>query len=384
MKNKSHSMQLDIARHIPVKELSTLLKVSSSLATSLDLSIVLQTAIESTCEVLGVETGAIYELVDDKLFLGATTPPLAPELEWLRLQPQSLADHPHILQAFKERRPIYLADARSEPLTPAEAAVRDARDLITILYIPIMLEEKGIGVLIVSTMKEIRHLSAEEIDLCRVLSYQVSLSLTNARLFKSVQQSNLEITQAYDATLLGWSLALDMRDQVTQGHARRVVDLTIELARQLGVSERDLVHVRRGALLHDIGKMGIPDSILKKPGPLSDEEWFIMRKHPEYAFDFLKQIDYIAPALEIPYCHHEKWDGTGYPRRLQGEEIPLPARIFAVIDVYDALRSDRPYRPAWELPKVIQYLRDQSGKHFDPQVVEAFLEEVKDDTSASG
>jgi putative nucleotidyltransferase with HDIG domain len=373
MKTKQSQLQLDITGRIPFKELSTLLKVSSSLATSLDLNIVLQTAIESTCEILEVDTGAIYEFMDEKLFLGATTPPLPPEMEWLRLQPESLADHPHIQNAFQTRKPIFIVDAQKENLSPAEAAVRDARHLQTILYIPIMLEEKAIGVLIVGTNQEVRNFSDAEVDLCRVLSYQVSLSLTNARLFRTVQQSNLELNQAYDATLLGWSLALDLRDQLTQGHTKRVVHKTIEVCKELGIPDEKLINIRRGALLHDIGKMGIPDSILKKPGPLSDEEWVIMRKHPEYAYDFLKQINYLQPALEIPYCHHEKWDGSGYPRGLRGEEIPLSARVFAVVDVYDALISDRPYRAAWQKEVVYSYILEQTGKHFDPKVVEAFL-----------
>jgi putative nucleotidyltransferase with HDIG domain len=150
------------------------------------------------------------------------------------------------------------------------------------------------------------------------------------------------------------------------------------LARALGVEGETLLHVRRGALLHDIGKMGVPDAILLKPGPLTEEEWVIMRKHPTYAFEMLSPIAYLKPALDIPYCHHEKWDGTGYPRGLKGEEIPLSARAFAVIDVWDALRSDRPYRPRWAEEEVLEHIHEQTGKHFDPRVVEAFLTVLKE------
>ena len=151
--------------------------------------------------------------------------------------------------------------------------------------------------------------------------------------------------KAYDTTIEGWSRALNLRDKETEGHTRRVTEMTLTLARRFGFTEEDLLHLRRGALLHDIGKMGVPDNILLKPEPLTEEEWIIMRKHPQYAYDLLKPIAFLGSALDIPYCHHEKWDGTGYPRGLRGEEIPLAARLFAVVDVWDALTSDRPYRP---------------------------------------
>jgi len=178
---------------------------------------------------------------------------------------------------------------------------------------------------------------------------------------------------AYDTTLVGWSHAMDLRDKETEGHTQRVTEKSVRLAREIGFTEDELVHVRRGALLHDIGKIGIPDSILLKPGPLTDEEWIQMRKHPQYAYDLLWPIVYLRPALDIPYYHHEKWDGTGYPNGLKGEQIPLSARLFAVIDVWDALRSDRPYRPALPEVEVLEYITQQGGKHFDPQVVECFL-----------
>jgi putative nucleotidyltransferase with HDIG domain len=192
-----------------------------------------------------------------------------------------------------------------------------------------------------------------------------------------LQRSNLDLTLAYDATIEGWSRALDLRDKETEGHTQRVTEMTESLARTLGVEGETLLHVRRGALLHDIGKMGVPDAILLKPGPLTEEEWVIMRKHPTYAYEMLSPIAYLKPALDIPYCHHEKWDGTGYPRRLKGEEIPLSARAFAVVDVWDALRSDRPYRPRWPEEKVLEHIREQTGKHFDPHVVEAFFQLLK-------
>jgi len=162
-------------------------------------------------------------------------------------------------------------------------------------------------------------------------------------------------------------------DKETEGHTQRVEKITLRIAKSMGIKNEELVQIRRGALLHDIGKMGIPDHILLKPGPLSDEEWVIMRKHPVYAYELLSPIAFLKPALDIPYCHHEKWDGSGYPRGLKGEQIPLAARIFAIVDVWDALRSDRPYRAAWPEMKTMEYIREQAGTHFDPAIVELFL-----------
>lgn len=195
-----------------------------------------------------------------------------------------------------------------------------------------------------------------------------------ARSEAQLQRFNVELTQAYDATIEGWSLALDLRDHETEGHCRRVTDLTVQLAEQMGVPEDDLIHIRRGALLHDIGKIGVPDYILHKPGPLTDEEREILKRHPLYAYQMLAPISYLRPALDIPYYHHEKWDGSGYPSGLKGDKIPLAARIFAVVDVYDALRSDRPYRNGWPEEQVREYLRQQAGLHFDPEIVAIFLQ----------
>jgi putative two-component system response regulator len=188
-----------------------------------------------------------------------------------------------------------------------------------------------------------------------------------------LREAHAQLLSAYEATIEGWSHAMDLRDNETEGHSRRVAELTMVLAEEFGMNDDDIVHLRRGALLHDMGKLGIPDSILQKPGSLTDEEWVIMRKHPQFAYDMLHSIEYLRPALEIPYSHHEKWDGSGYPRGLKGEEIPLAARLFAVVDVWDALTSDRPYRAAWSKERVMAHIRDQSGKHFDPQVVDVFF-----------
>jgi putative nucleotidyltransferase with HDIG domain len=196
-------------------------------------------------------------------------------------------------------------------------------------------------------------------------------------LFEDLEKSNKNLALAYDAAIEGWSRALDLRDKETEGHTLRVTELTIQLALKMGVDEEGLIHMRRGSLLHDIGKMGVPDSILLKPDVLSPEEWVIMHKHPVFARDMLMPMTDLRQALDIPYAHHEKWDGSGYPRGLKAEEIPLAARIFAVADVYDALTSDRPYRKAWTKKATLKYIRDESGRHFEPRVVEEFLDLIK-------
>ena len=202
---------------------------------------------------------------------------------------------------------------------------------------------------------------------------QAALALDNAELFRDVQVRNAELIHAYDATIEGWSQALDLRDKETEGHTQRVTTAAVHLARAMGLSDAEIMHLRRGALLHDIGKMGIPDRILLKPGPLTDDEWDVMRRHPVYAFNLLSPIEYLRPALDIPYSHHEWWDGGGYPRGLRGHQIPLAARIFAVVDVWDALSSDRPYRPAWPAEKVRTHLQSLAGTHLDPTIVPLFM-----------
>lgn len=191
-----------------------------------------------------------------------------------------------------------------------------------------------------------------------------------------LKESEKQLILAYDSTLNGWAKAIELRDKVTDDHTRRVVAVTEALARLAGVAEEQLVHIRRGAMLHDIGKIGVPDSILSKPGPVSEIEMAVMRQHPEQAFRMLSDIEFLRPALEIPYCHHEHWDGSGYPRGLQGEQIPLAARIFAVVDVWDALTSDRPYRKAWPEQEALEYIQQQAGINFDPRIVKIFVENI--------
>ncbi|MEN8135113.1 MAG: HD-GYP domain-containing protein [Thermodesulfobacteriota bacterium] len=203
----------------------------------------------------------------------------------------------------------------------------------------------------------------------QVVAHERQLYIIN----EALQRSHHELMEAYDSTLEGWGHALELRDQETQGHTKRVVRMSQEIARQFGMRKDQLVHITRGALLHDIGKMAIADSILMKAGSLTDEERALMQEHPALAYEMLSKIAYLKPALDIPYCHHERWDGTGYPSGLQGEQIPLAARIFAVADTWDALAHDRRYHPAWPREKVCAHIKEGAGSHFDPEVVAAFL-----------
>lgn len=222
-----------------------------------------------------------------------------------------------------------------------------------------------------SIFSEYRNTVISGLVIFLVLSVLVVLLLY---LLRQNRQQYFQLSHTYEATLQGWAKALDLRDKETENHTQRVTRVTLRLAKLLHFPAEQLLSLRQGAMLHDIGKLGIPDNILLKPAPLTEAEWVIMKKHPVYAYEWLQPIPYLRPALAIPYCHHERWDGTGYPRGLKGEEIPLSARIFSVVDVWDALSSDRPYRKAWPKGKVFDYLKEHSGTHFDPQIVSLFLQ----------
>ncbi|MBN2116205.1 MAG: GAF domain-containing protein [Anaerolineales bacterium] len=276
-------------------------------------------------------------------------------------------------QVAESSQPVLTTNAQADPRFDAQSSVA-VYQLRSILCTPLKLKSDLIGVLYVDNRAHAGIFEESDVVLLSAFADQAAVAIDGARLFEELQESHRELEKAYQATLEGWVRALDLRDKETEGHTQRVTILTERLACAMGVDEQALVHIRRGALLHDIGKMGIPDSILLKPGGLTDEERKLMQKHPVYAFEMLNPIDFLVPAIDIPYCHHERWDGTGYPRGLKEEEIPFAARIFPVVDVWDALTSDRPYHKALPPAEVRQRIKDDSGKHFDPRVVEVFLE----------
>jgi putative nucleotidyltransferase with HDIG domain len=253
-----------------------------------------------------------------------------------------------------------------KPVKPSQPAWGDAPGI----YAPLVFDRKIMGMLNILGPE----LTEQDIPTLQVFANQISVALDNARLVRKLQDANEALDRAYQMTLEGWVKALDLRDNETEGHTVRAANMTVHLARFMGVREADVPHVRRGALLHDIGKMAIPDNILRKPGPLSPEEWKVMKQHPKTAHTWLSAIEYLKPAVDIPYCHHEHWDGKGYVQGLGGDDIPFWARIFTIIDVWDAMRSNRPYRKAIPEKKVVKYIREESGQLFDPRVVEAFFD----------
>jgi response regulator RpfG family c-di-GMP phosphodiesterase/PAS domain-containing protein/putative methionine-R-sulfoxide reductase with GAF domain len=353
-----------------LQRLAALRTIDMAITASLDLRVTLDVLLDQVTSQLQVDAAGILllnthtqmlEFVAGRGFRGGGLAPYSPHLS-----------EDYTGQAVLERRTITIQDL-DQVRDFRRAHLLRGEDFKSYFVAPLVAKGQVKGVLEVFTRKPISP-DPEWYDFLETLAGQTAIAIDNASLFENLQRSNIELAMAYDATIEGWSRALDMRDHETEGHTERVTAMTLRLAEAMGLKPETMVHIRRGALLHDIGKMGISDSILLKTGPLDDEKWKIMRMHPVYAYELLSPIAYLKPALDIPYCHHEKWDGTGYPRALKGEQIPLAARIFAVVDVYDALRSDRPYRAAWPEDKVRQYIREQSGKHFDPKVVELFMD----------
>jgi HD-GYP domain-containing protein (c-di-GMP phosphodiesterase class II) len=242
--------------------------------------------------------------------------------------------------------------------------------------VPLIAKGQVTGVLEVYHRSSLK-LGEEWLEFLNTLAGQAAIAIDSASLFQDLQRANAELTLAYDAAIEGWSQVLEISGRESTEHIHRVVKLTVDMAHSMGFSDKDLIHIRHGALLHDIGEMGIPENVLHKSGPLSDEEWMLIRQHPVLAYQLLAPLNYLTPALDIPHHHHEKWDGSGYPDGLKGDQIPLAARIFAIADVYDALSSSRPYRPAMPHQDSLLLIRELSGKHFDPTVVAIFLQRMK-------
>ncbi|HTX93051.1 MAG TPA: HD domain-containing phosphohydrolase [Anaerolineales bacterium] len=279
-------------------------------------------------------------------------------------------------QAASERRLVSIPNLPDShrPRTQVEQIAGEG--FVSFHAVPLLAKGKVKGVLEVFNRTALNP-DQEWLDFFTTLARQAAIAIDNTELFENLQRSNDDLMAAYDKTIEGWSRALDLRDRETEGHTQRVTDLAVKLAYRLGMNDKEVSQVRRGALLHDIGKMGVPDSILLKPGSLTPDEWSVMRKHPVYAYDLLSPIAYLNQAIEIPHHHHEKWDGSGYPDGLSRGGIPASARLFALVDVWDALNSDRPYRPGWEARKVKEYLEAEAGRHFDPEYTQIFLKLLK-------
>jgi len=352
-----------------LEHLATLSMIDSIITSSFDLHNNLDAILTYTIQQLGVDAASILILDSNSLILnynawrGFRTKTVEKAQVWLG---ESCAG-----KVAREHNIIQITDLKEYPNDPFLKNLFREEGFVSYYGVPLLVKGKALGVLEVFHRAPF-HPNQEWLDFLNTLAGQTAIAIDNSQLFDGLQRSNLNLTLAYDATIEGWSRAMDLRDKETEGHTQRVAELTLRLARALDVDEAELIHLRRGALLHDIGKLSVPDSILLKPGKLTKKEMETMRCHPIYAYEMLIPIAYLKPAIDIPYCHHEKWDGTGYPRGLKGEDIPLAARLFAVVDVWDALSSARHYRAAWSLKKVRRYFREQSGKHFDPRIAATF------------
>jgi GAF domain-containing protein len=353
-----------------VEQFSTLHSIDMVIGSTTDLRISLQMVLESILHLLKVDAA-------DVLLYHAATLNLEYEngMGFLsnHVRPAIRLGEKPAGQAALTRQMVEISDLSTANLPPSFQEMNQHEGFVSYRGLPVIAKGEVKGVL------EIYHRSAlptniEWNDLFHLLAGQAAIAMDNAMLFNNLEHVNAELQIAYDATIEGWSQAVDLWDSNSSDHIHQMVETTITLAHKMGIPEADLPNIRRGVLLHDVGKMGTPDQILFKPGALNEEEWKVIRQHTTNAYNLLSKIAYLRSALDIPYCHHEKWDGSGYPRGLKEEQIPLAARIFSVVDVSDALAHKRPYREAWPEEKIIAYLKEQSGKQFDPRVVEAYLE----------
>ncbi|MCC6568404.1 MAG: HD domain-containing protein [Anaerolineales bacterium] len=332
-----------------------------------DLRVALKTIADQTRKHLRMDVVSVllfnpYSLrFENAVVAGAQTSEI--QSAWIRMGETVIG------RAAFERQTLIFPDVSQEPQLEL---VGKSEGFLSCFALPLIAKGKIVGVMYLGH-RSIFQPNQDWLDFLESLAGQAAMAIESIKAFEDLQRSNFELALAYSRTIEGWSRALDLRDMQTKDHTSRVTELTLKLAHLVGMNEIEIMHVKHGALLHDIGKMGIPDAILLKDDYLSDEEWEIMRRHPAYAYEMLSPVEYLRPALDIPYCHHEKWDGTGYPRGLAGEQIPLAARLFAVVDVWDALRSNRPYRKGWNEDQVREYIRSQSGTHFDPYAVDLFL-----------
>lgn len=351
-------------------QLRALMSVGQVINSSLGLRRVLEEVMDSLISLMHAERGFLM-LRDSN---GELAVQIARGIAHINLDEEAFKVSKTVVRKVVDSgAPVLTTNAQADPRFDAQMSVA-AYQLRSILCVPLKLKDDLIGVLYVDNRAHAGIFKDNDLELISAFADQAAVAIDSARLFEDLQESHRELEAAYQATLEGWVRALDLRDKETEGHTQRVTVLTERLARSMGVEGQALVNITRGALLHDIGKMAIPDGILLKPGQLTDDERMLIQKHPVYAYQMLSPITFLVPAIDIPYCHHEKWDGSGYPRGLRGKEIPFAARIFPVIDVWDALTSNRPYRKALPQYEVRARIKADSGKHFDPVVVDAFME----------
>jgi len=350
-----------------LERMAALRAIDQAISGSFNLNLTLHIILEQVASQLNVDAADVFLV--DPVTLEAT---YAEGRGFQRYKPRPGATQARdslVRRVLQKREPLAIPDLYKESPTLFRGKMFALEGFRSYFGIPLIAKGKILGVLEVFHRKPLQ-VDDEWFDFLQTLGTQAAIAMDNAALVENLRRSNLELDLAYSTTLEGWVRALDLRDKTTGEHTHRVVERTLKLAQAVEIPDKQLVHIRRGALLHDIGKLVVPDSILNKKGPLTPEERVQIEKHPGYAREMLEPIEFLRPALPIPYAHHEKWDGTGYPDRISGDHIPLAARVFALIDVWDALSSPRPYRDAWPQKKIYTYIREQSGSHFDPQVVE--------------
>jgi HD-GYP domain-containing protein (c-di-GMP phosphodiesterase class II) len=365
---KLHSRQVSQQ----LERITALRAIDKAINSGSELSSTLYILLESLSRLLDVEATAIllYNPATKNLELKAS-------LGFLGHYPNQTSrslNEGMVGQAATELKTIFHPDYRQ--ISEDVASLVQGKGPVAYYAVPLVAHDALKGVLEVYDRSS--HPDEAWKNYLETLAGQAAIAIDQSYLLENLQLANKEMAHAYEETLRGWSRALDLRDKDTEGHTQRVVALSTALAKLMGIGAERLLHFQRGAILHDIGKMGVPDEILLKPGPLSAEEWIVMRKHPIYAQMLLSSIEFLEPAITIPYYHHERWDGSGYPLGLQGAQIPLEARIFAIADVWDALISDRPYRKALSQEEVIQYINDQAGTLFDPDVVAVFMKMIRE------
>jgi putative nucleotidyltransferase with HDIG domain len=344
-------------------------RLSQTFNSSLDLDLVLNNVIDEVIVLLNAERGFVM-LIDEK---GELNFRVARGIDQQTIEEPDFQISRSIVERVKnEGGAVLTIDAQKDDRFSHQHSITTLK-LRSIVCVPLKSKEKLIGIIYVDNRMVSGVFKQDDMELLTSIASSAAIAIENAGLFKDLQISKNALEIAYDSTLEGWAKALELRDQVTEGHTRRVTDQTVHLAKAMGINGDALNYIRRGSLLHDIGKMGIPDRILLKPGPLTAAEYDIMKKHPGFAYEMLSKIEFLRPSLDIPYCHHERWDGTGYPRGLKGIQIPLAARIFSVVDVWDALHSNRPYRQEWPVERITDYLTKQAGTQFDPAIVQTFI-----------
>ena len=353
-----------------MRQLAVLRSIDLAIASGLDLNLLLAMLLDHLNELMQVDAVAIL-LQNPKTHLLEFTAGKGFRSSSLQYTHLKLGEGCAGRVAL-DRKMLNAPDLKANQMEFGRSPLFQVEGFVAYYGVPLIAKGRVLGVLEMFHRSKLQP-DADWLGFLNLIAGQAAIAIDSAIMFRELQKSNIELSLAYDATIEGLTRALDLRDKETEEHTRRVSDITIKLAVHLGVEDTDLIHIRRGAILHDIGKVAIPDRILFKPGPLADDEWNIMRRHPGIAVDLLSSVSYLAQALEIPHWHHEKWDGSGYPDHLRGEAIPFSARLFALVDVYDALTSNRPYRSAWSKQETLQYIESQSGKHFDPTIVPKFL-----------